>query len=574
MFNKTLIPSPNAQFNQLLQSLYSQAGTNSEQKSSIEKKFDKIDHAFQEKIVNTITISEYFDQLWKQPDLKEDDKELAVIKLEALQNGKKEQIRKGEQEINKKSANLDVLNSGFQTTPYEDFNYQAKLKNIKKSHKLDMESDLFTQHPKDLDILYSLNKSSMAPSKLNSSGFLHYTGGLCDVDETETNKILKAEVFVKKIKDEKKAFTKKMKQIEESVENRESEEIERMKRREQQEEEERMKEKKRRLENHIKELQARSETRIKESTKWEADYKTHIEKKPMFKDMEDKFKKGFVIPELEDRKKKLQDIRDFHKPIQKEDLLQHEQKVIKLAEERTQERKDQYESSKWNYQKPSFESKYHRTVAEELSKVRKQKDEDHTELLKKKERIVELMQSVKEKHLPKADPQKELELLGLIDKLKKKKDGRSWTAYDSDTDNHIDSKKLGGGYLKSVKEMVQKHMKENPKKDKDETQKKIDEVAYATAPVKKHNYLADLRRENKLPTGGSQVDLILKKKNLDPKERKELLQSEVEKLEEKAKRKEMVKKYKIKRGEEADDDDEVDQIYISAIKAKLQMLGN
>jgi len=342
-----------------------------------------------------------------------------------------------------------------------------------------------------------------------------------------------------------------------------------------------LKEKKKRLESHIKELNARSEARLKESTKWEEDYKTHLEKKPLYREMEDKFKKGFTLPELEGRKRKLQEIRDFHKPISKEDLLQHEQKVTKLLEDRNVERKEQEETSKWNYQKPTFESKHHKTFAGELSKARNQKEEDYQELVRRKEKIGELMQSVKDKHMPKVDHQKELEMMGLVEKLKKKKDVRAWTAYDSDgaNDQQANPKKLGVEYLKSLKEMNLKKKKANPSKEEGEGEKKQyvtdrNDAGYATVPVKKHNYLADLRKENKLQSSASQVDNIIKNKKLDYKERKELLQSEIEKLEEKAKRKEMVKKYKIKKGEDLDEDEDVDQIYINAIRAKLQILGN
>jgi len=94
--------------------------------------------------------------------------------------------------------------------------------------------------------------------------------------------------------------------------------------------------------------------------------------------------------------------------------------------------------------------------------------------------------------------------------------------------------------------------------------------------IKKKNYLAELRKENKIATGVSQVEAIIKKKDIEPLQRKELLLSEIEKLEAKAKRKELVRKVKNQKKslEDVDDNDEVDQIYISAIRAKLEMLGS
>jgi len=92
---------------------------------------------------------------------------------------------------------------------------------------------------------------------------------------------------------------------------------------------------------------------------------------------------------------------------------------------------------------------------------------------------------------------------------------------------------------------------------------------------RKRNYLAELRKDNKLTGTPHGVESILKNKKLDGTEKKELLQTEIEKLEEKAKRLEMLKKHKATKPNEGHDaEGEVDQIYINAIRAKLEMLGN
>lgn len=574
--------------------LYAQIGVTADLKAHIDKKFEKINQTVKDKIVNTVAISEYFDQLWKQPDLKENDKNLVIKKLEAIHQGKKEQIIKGEQEVSKTSADLDEKILSFQMTPFEQFNYQEKLKDIKKNRHLDMESDLFASRARDLDVLHALNKSTATSKKLNSGDILHYTAGLCACDEDDSAKMQKAEEFVKKIKDEKKAFVRKMKQIEKNVETRENQEIERYKQEEQKEEEQRLKEKKQRLEAHIKELKARGDVRQKESTKWEEEYKAHLDKKPMFKEMEAKFKKGFVIPELEERKKKLQDIRNFHKPITKEDIMEHEQKVTKIVEDHALGKKEYAQTSRWAYQKPDFESKYHKTFADELSRVRRQKEDGLSEQLKRKEKINELLQDVKDNHYPKVDPQKELELMGIVEKLKKRKDNRSWAATEEEEHEQVNGRKLGVEYLKSVRELVQKIKKDHhtgsdskPELSKHATMgsgpssggpdKKMElNTVRSEGALKKHDYLADLRKEHKIQDSNNHVDLIIKNKKLNEKEKEKMLYSEVGRLEEKAKRKEMVKKHKTKDGaaEHDQDDGEVDQIYINAIKAKLQLLGH
>jgi len=461
MFDKTRIPPQNAQVKQYLTSILDKSGAPADLKAIIDKKIEKIHQTTHDKIVHTVSVSEYLDHLWKQPDLKPADKDVAIKKVVAIQEAKKKQLKKGEQEVAKTPADLDVICSKFKMTPFEEFNYQETIKNIRKKKKLDMESDLFTNHTSDLDILHALNRPARILSRSSCPDVLHYTAGLFDGDETEQVKKMKAEDFVKKIKDEKKAFQQKIKKLEKSVENRELEELERYKKKELEEEEQRQKEKKKRLEAHIRELKARSEVRLKESEKWQEEYKAHLAKKPLFKELETKFKKGFVIPELEERKKKLQEIRDFHKPISKQELIEHEQKVQKVLEDRVQEKKEQLENSRWNYKKPEYESKHHRVFAEELSKARRQKEEEQLEKLKRKEKVLELLQEVKDNHLPRIDPQKELELMSRLEKLKARKDGRSKTADDEDKEEIANPKKLGAEYLKSVKELVKKIKKDN-----------------------------------------------------------------------------------------------------------------
>jgi hypothetical protein len=206
MFDKKLIPQPNAQKNQYLSNIFNQVGISSQQKAIIEKKIEKVENVMKEKIVHAVTISQYFDNLWKQPDLKEKDKEYAIKKLEARQQIKIKQIKIGEQELAKKSADLDVLNAKFKMSPFEEFNHQEKIKNIKKKNKLDIESDLCGKYPKELDILYALNRPHKLDTKVQDRDFLHYTAGLYEFIETDHTKSLKAVELVKKLQDQKKSF--------------------------------------------------------------------------------------------------------------------------------------------------------------------------------------------------------------------------------------------------------------------------------------------------------------------------------------------------------------------------------
>jgi len=276
MFDKTLIPSENTHFKQLLNSLYNSSGANADYKSVIDRKLEKINQNIQEKIINTVTISNYFDQLWQQPELKSHDKDAVIKNLETIQQNKRKEIESGNQFVSKSAGNLDVINSNFKMTPFEEFQLQEKVKEVKKKKHLEIETPLLSNIKDDLDVLHAINRPFRSVQNSRIRGTIHYTAGLCDVDADEVAKTQQAEEFVKKIKEDKKEFVRKMKRHERSLEERDNIIIERLLQKQQEEEALKHQERKKRLESHIKELKTRSEVRAKEQAKWEEDYKSHL----------------------------------------------------------------------------------------------------------------------------------------------------------------------------------------------------------------------------------------------------------------------------------------------------------
>ena len=506
-------------------------------------------------------------------------------------------IKNGELDIAKTATNLDVLNAEFKMTAFEEYNLQEKVKEVRKARKLEIDNGVIAHIHGNLDILHALNRPFRSVQN-SSSPHLHYVGGLCDAEEDDITKTKKAQDFIKKIKKHKKEFTEAVRKAEKSLENRDLEDLERLRKKEREEEEQKQLERKRQHEAQMQKMKDYEDERLHKRVKHEEEYVSKLDKKPLYRDIENKFKRGFVIPELEERKKKLAEIRDFHKPIGNDDIQEHKEKVTKLYEEALQKRKEQTEAQLKQQQeknpiKKVFESPHHKVFAEEVTKIRSQKENERMEFLKRQEKVMELLQEVKDNHVPKADPQKELELMNLVNQLNarnKRKDHRSRTADGDDdrSDESLDPKKIGAGYLQSVKEMVKKKKETMAKTVKEnggvvagdiatgrDSTKALTGIKSETA-IKRKNYLVELRQENKIGHASDQVDNIIKSKKLDIKEKKELLQTEVEKLEEKAKRMELVRKVKHnnKPFEGAAEDDEVDQIYIKAIKAKLEMLGN
>jgi len=587
MFDQQQIPSVNPQINQYLNGLYAQSGANAESKAAIEKKIGKVDNTIKDKILTTTAISEYFDEIWNHPELKDKHKDFVITKLEAIQQAKKEQIINNKQKVSQSMANLDEIIESFKMTPYEEFNMQEKLKQAQKKKNVELDNYFLPGKKGDPDVLRSLNRPYKSVLNTSIPIGLHYTGGIFGSDDEETLKKQQAKEFVKKIKEEKKAYFRKMRELGESLEAKKLEDLERYQKKMEEEEERRFKEKKEKMEVHIKTLEAGTKTRAKNLEDWKEDYSAYLSKKPMYRQIQDNFKKAIVIPELEERKKKLQEIRDFHKPIYREDIIEHQQKVQKAFDDKQELRRREEGDSKWSYQKPAFESSYHQTFAEETVNNRRKRELEVMDCLKRKERIMELMHDVKEKHLPKVDPQKELELMSMVEKLnnrnKKKNRKLPGSVDEDDFDDYTHGRKLGDDYLKAARELGRKNLMSKTVAPSATVSEKTNDDNFrasellkseSSAPVlKKRNYLADLRKENKLNTVDKSVDIIIKNKDLDHKVKKELLKSEVEKLEEKAKRLEMKKKFAVKKSESNQgQDDEVDQMYINAIKAKLEML--
>jgi len=475
-------------------------------------------------------------------------------------------------------------------TPFEEIAYQEKVKEVRSKKKLEIENPLQMSLNDDPDFIHALNRPYHSVTTKSDPGFIHYVGGLCDPEDADEIKQQRAGNLVRKIKADRKEFDEKLKQRELSQELREKEKMERLLQREQQEEQLRQKKRKEELDNHIKELKARRDVRAKESEKWEQEYKAGLSKRPMFKEIEIKYKKAYVIPELEQRKKKLQELRDFHKPMNHEELLQREQMVMKTLEEEHAKRKMMTDmSSKWTYQKPAYESRHHKTFAEETAKMRAQKENEDVEKMRRKERVNELLNNVKEKHAPKVDAAKELELVEMIEKLKQKKNinDRMNLGEEKPVEDGEHVRKLGNDYLQEVKEKVKKHKETNKtatangERDmkteaSSSKMKTANSVKSNPEGIKKKDYLSELRRENKIADSSTKIDVIIKKKDLDEKEKEMLLKTEVQRLEEKVKRKEMVKKLKKGKGDELNnvfEDEEVDQLYVNTIKAKLEMLS-
>ncbi|CDW78384.1 UNKNOWN [Stylonychia lemnae] len=146
------------------------------------------------------------------------------------------------------------------------------------------------------------------------------------------------------------------------------------------------------------------------------------QKVPLFLEMEDKFKKTYESEQLNKRKMILQQIRQFKRPIQREEFEEHARKYEddreKKLEEKLKIREDQLQQFESQYDPNKFKTKTYQEVAlydlqqkEELET----KEEMKKLLIEKKESYARY---VREMHLPPRNKGKEQELQEMISSLK------------------------------------------------------------------------------------------------------------------------------------------------------------
>lgn len=199
-----------------------------------------------------------------------------------------------------------------------------------------------------------------------------------------------------KEKEKRKQLRERMKQQEQEIAKKQKE----MDERKEQERQER-----------LQKIKERDEMRKKEIEEKERIYKENLKKieKPLYKKIEKQFEKEFVIPELEKRKKELAEKRNFYRPIDKLTLLEHEKKYEEFKKQDMVKRQQKYKTEE-EYDPSKYKSKFMENVLDydeqqKLEQVKKY--EEVSELMKKKKNYSKL---VIETHKPKVSKRKKMEM--------------------------------------------------------------------------------------------------------------------------------------------------------------------
>eukprot|EP00830_Metopus_es_P012939 TRINITY_DN3032_c0_g1_i1.p1 TRINITY_DN3032_c0_g1~~TRINITY_DN3032_c0_g1_i1.p1 ORF type:complete len:617 (+),score=222.54 TRINITY_DN3032_c0_g1_i1:46-1896(+) len=419
------------------------------------------------------------------------------------------------------------------------------------------------------------------------------------------NKRKDATDFIHKLKQDKKERQKREKDRKKEIEEKLKKESEEFNKKLKEKEEELLKKRK---EGEMLKHQKLKQKREEESKKFE-EQKSKACLPPrddyLYKKLEERYNQQVLMPLLEDKKKKLADLRNQYKPVSKEELEEHRRKHELLMAEREENRKQEKKVKR--KEEESLQSaiqKLQTGVTERVvtfeAKAKEEKEKKKQEKLRKKEKMQNYASLVKEICPVKPNEEKAMELQKQIERLKhpvrQSKDIRKQyelatinkrSAQGKTTVHSASADKLGkdsGEEGKNANEKgvdaMQKPRHSTSNKSKIALQLAIQQEEQRKKELeklKKKDYLTDLRKIREDNYGASKPvghnwESDLQNNKLNPTEKYNRLVGKASLIEEKAKMKE--KLLQAKGGAERNPEmgEFVSDMYLDAIKAKLAIL--
>lgn len=415
---------------------------------------------------------------------------------------------------------------------------------------------------------------SSVASKGQNASRLHFNSAgelmIGASSEIELVRQQQAEEFVKKIQDEKERFEKKIKDLEVKVSQKEKSEIERLKAQEEKIELERMQKKRSELEDHLKKIKERGQERLKRKTEEEEVMKKTKQQKPLFAQLEERYHKEQELPALEEKKQRLKEIRELHRPLNHSELVEHEKKVMKYHEEQ----QAKFRASQTTKASKSHSVPINTMLLNELLEQKHKHQLQQEAIKKNREKVQEFSKTIKK---PTPSAEKEEEMKQLIEKLKEQTKSKRSTKAD-DPEKMVDENELNMLRTKKLQNLVLAKNLKKYETIEEEREAKKDTEKPEPSTISYQNYWTDVKKKYNIQAHTDDWKNIISSKELSKKDKTEAILIEAEKLEEKAKMKEEI--WKAKKGKKdnlkayVDEADEVDDYYINSIKAKLSLLND
>eukprot|EP00347_Sterkiella_histriomuscorum_P021103 403335242 len=397
---------------------------------------------------------------------------------------------------------------------------------------------------------------------------------------------VKHEEFIKKLRDEEKQRKKLRKQLEHFQEqkvksNQDKQNLEK----EKQDNEKKEKKKKRFLE--MQEILAKKERdRQEQKEKQDEELNKLFNYQPLHVKMESQYKNEVEMPLLEQKKKKLEEIRQFFKqPLDKQDIAQHMKKYENDAEQKQREReKRKQEMHKEFYQR---DQNIHESKAVEDDLRRREEEEEKQQQRKQvQQRMNEYFESIKGTISFKDD--------SIIKKNKHKNDyilpskglkgsqsarglpilrGSLQSQYSTDILNPNPSRSTNRMHDKNIKDIV---WKSDFTKDQESKTKREQELFQIKNDINKKSYLKNIlnQHEGKKKLTITDINQYLDDNNISDRERFDLVKLRAQQIEEKARLDEQLLIIDDNDPKSVQKALEVNDLYIQSIQAKLKIVDS
>ena len=419
-----------------------------------------------------------------------------------------------------------------------------------------------------VDAIHRLEDKLGLPISTKNKRILHYKDQMHISKDELAKSQQSAEQFVSKMRGKQKELQDKKRHLIEMEQNRTKTLLDKNAEKRRAMEEEKKQKLIERIEHHKEMMDKEKESRAKRESDWKA-YK-HKEKtsKYVYQEIEDRYSKDIVMPELERKKKNLESIRKFHKPIKREDLDEHEknyQEKIKIEREKQRMKREKWYSDIGYgvYDESKYKTKFYEKALQEEKKNEAKKRVNSQNKKRKKEKMENYAKIVKEMHWPEVSPKKRQE----IEELKK---------MVNDNKPKFRSPRLNSGRYNTSQQTGSADSIERPKivkKKYNFHNPMVPKPAPKRQPV--HiDWLADRRaaRQDKEQMHNTQHwKTIAANDDIDDATKLQLLKEKTRLLEENANRKEQMSKIQ---GSTMEGTVEVNEMLIDAIDAKLSLLDN
>jgi hypothetical protein len=129
---------------------------------------------------------------------------------------------------------------------------------------------------------------------------------------------------------------------------------------------------------------------------------------PRYKEIEKSYETNVLMPTLEQKKKTLASIRDLHKPIRMNYIMEHKKKIDKIIEKKRVEHDENMPKDDFTYKK--YETNWIQKVKDQVVIAKEEKEKKDTEKREVYEKMRTYGDMVKEMHWPAVSKKKQLEM--------------------------------------------------------------------------------------------------------------------------------------------------------------------